>query len=315
MPECIICRQDREAALFHEEHVFPEAIGGTYIIRTVCDGCNSYFGETADNDLVDHWLVAASRLAYGVKGKSHVPNPLSDGVLADLPEVKVYHLLDDKGRPKGVQVVPNVKKATDDRAQRIEIVIDGSEADKLPEMVNKIRSRAGYPPLPAEEILATAQTQTVNSEIRFQFTLDLLQYKLGLLKIAYELSATWLGPMYSTDPCGEVIRSCLLDRDWVSGWQTKYRLTGDMRLLDSDPSVPYWNAEPTSHIGLLTIDGGDVWCYLRVFLVAEARIRVSEQAGRYEGFEDRFLAIEACSGKRRESTFQDELHRRGRGGS
>ena len=75
--KCIFCKEEKSADQFSDEHVFPEAIGGSFIIRNmVCRPCNSKLGMEVDSKLADHFLVRLIRYElglFGKKGKMRLP--------------------------------------------------------------------------------------------------------------------------------------------------------------------------------------------------------------------------------------------------
>jgi hypothetical protein len=67
--KCIFCKKEKTTAEFSSEHVFPESIGGSFLIDTVCRGCNSELGNKVDSKLADHFLVRLIRYVLGLRGK------------------------------------------------------------------------------------------------------------------------------------------------------------------------------------------------------------------------------------------------------
>lgn len=80
MKLCIICREKKADTKnnrnFNKEHVFPESIGGRYIIKSVCTICNKKLGDMIDKPLLEHDFISFFRNEYKLsKGKRKVPAP------------------------------------------------------------------------------------------------------------------------------------------------------------------------------------------------------------------------------------------------
>src|SRR5882724_408500 len=105
--KCILCLVDKNNSEFSDEHVFPEAIGGTLRIKTVCKQCNDYLGHSVDVHLAEHEFVRSIRLSLGLAGKSKTPpNPLERGVSPTDPTQKFRYVLDAEGQPESLYQVP-----------------------------------------------------------------------------------------------------------------------------------------------------------------------------------------------------------------
>jgi HNH endonuclease len=69
MTTCIYCR--RADVPFNREHVFPEAFGmfstNNLVLRCVCQGCNTYFGNSIDRTLSRDSFEAVARIDEGLK--------------------------------------------------------------------------------------------------------------------------------------------------------------------------------------------------------------------------------------------------------
>src|SRR6266436_2941017 len=67
------------------EHVFPEAIGGTLTLSTMCRPCNGHLGNSADVHLTDHVLIKLDRWQFNLSGKGGaIPNPFARGTLYEV---------------------------------------------------------------------------------------------------------------------------------------------------------------------------------------------------------------------------------------
>ncbi len=67
---CIFCLEERAPS---DEHVFPEAIGGTLKIDRVCKSCNGRLGSDVDVLLTDHGLILMKRDMLGMQDSNGDP--------------------------------------------------------------------------------------------------------------------------------------------------------------------------------------------------------------------------------------------------
>jgi hypothetical protein len=77
MPKCIYCLETHSQDSFEKrEHIVPRQLGSFVasrkedpitLLQVVCDGCNSYFGDTMELALGRNSIEALYRLEYGQK--------------------------------------------------------------------------------------------------------------------------------------------------------------------------------------------------------------------------------------------------------
>src|SRR5689334_3602960 len=71
MPTCLYCRRELESKHFNREHVLPEAFGSfeTNLVPldTVCEGCNTYFGNNLELKLARDSIEGLDRYQHGVR--------------------------------------------------------------------------------------------------------------------------------------------------------------------------------------------------------------------------------------------------------
>jgi len=302
--------------------VFPLAIGGTLIITRVCEPCNSWLGTTADAPLANHLFVLFPREDLKLPGNSGVvPNATRalfvKGVLANDRKRKIRLEPDASGR-----LVPHLIYAAKDitlpsgEAGR-SIAVDASTSDaEVRKIVDRERKRAGYGALSDAEF-NQIQTQIASSvqtieqpEVIFQPTIDLLKFRYGLLKIAYELAWLWLGEAYLDDPTARTIRRVLAGK---LDWETS-QLRGTTEFGTAFPAVRFWASDKTSHLAFSMMTGGRVGICIRVFQAASAVVSVSENPERYSsdprGTENsRFISIDPVTGAMRQTSLVDEFSR------
>lgn len=298
---CIICKKEKKD--FSEEHVFPGAIGGNLTLDRVCETCNGFLGHSVDSHLVNHLLIQQKRQMLKIPGrKGNIPNPLERGTLASDSSQKIRYQFDKQGNPEKLYLIPNINGES--------ITIDIQDRDKLPSIINKILKRKGLAELSEDKIWAMAKEGSYSlPEISVAHSVDMIQYKRSILKIAYELCFYWLGEKYLEDTQGEEIRRSLLDESDKSEWVKKYGIQGSINLKGLSPIPNFWDNEPNSHVSCILAVGNAIVCLIKIFDVFEGVIEVSKDREKYRGFEPKFISIDAKTGRIRESTFDEELSR------
>jgi hypothetical protein len=201
---CVLCTNGFPDESRTEEHVFPEAIGGTLVFFDLCKDCNDHLGHTADAALADHFLIQLVRMRLGLTGKTgHLPNPLRTGKADD-------GLLFRREVGGDVHQQPRVEHLEGDD---VRISVAETDHGKLPEMIEKVMERARQRGLEPTSISTPVTTEGPAPPLTFKPQVDLEHYKSGLLKIAYEIAYLALGPNYIVDATAENLRSLLrLDR-------------------------------------------------------------------------------------------------------
>ena len=230
--------------------------------------------------------------------------------MRDDPSQKLIYKVDANGVPKELYTVTSVKRVSSgDGRETISIRIDKSDAPKLLGMVNKMRARAGQPPMTQAEIdAAQIVTKVEKPWVHMQVGIDITEYKRAIIKIAYELACRWLGEAYLDDPMAAVIRECLLDGE---GWSAKERVRGEVGLVGEKPVYPFWHDGTKSHIAFSMAVPEGIVVYVRVFELFEGKILVSELPARYGSFEGKFLRNDPVAGEVREVDLVDEFARLG----
>ena len=308
--KCILCCEEKPVTKFSDEHVFPDAIGGKLILKnTVCTDCNSQYGHGVDSDLVNHELIKLARLAYQIKGKSgKVPNPLENGDVVGKESHKVKFKIADDGNSESLYIIPKIEKQTIDNGLLISGHIDASDADKLKEIIRSICKRQGMV-VSEEELKKIRNPEVIRSrpEIRVQMTFDLIKYKKGILKIAYELAYYWLGEKYIGDPVATKIREVLKDQRSMSQWEGVYDLKGKIDFIVERSKIPFWDDKPASHIAFLIQSHGVLTIYVRIFKAFEGFIEISKKPELYKIEDGPFIRIDTESDKMEQSTILQQL--------
>lgn len=310
--KCIICKENKDKLT--EEHIFPDSIGGTLTVFNVCKSCNDLLGHSVDHHLVDHLLIQFQRLELNIRGKSgKLPNPLEKGVINNELQQKVQYRFDNNGKPRELYIVPyqNVEE-NEDQSLNLTVSADLKDKKKVPEMINKTLKRKGKQELTLEEIEAlSVEIYDPNPTMKVQHKVNMHDYRRAILKIAYELAHYWIGEEYFKDSTGEMIRRCFLDNELPFEFYEEYPIKGIITIRDDNNPIiqDLWHEETHNHIAFIKRDGEQINCYVRIFKVFEACIRMSENASSYPHFKDQFISIDPVSGAIRESSFIEEINR------
>ena len=188
MRKCAICH--RTNVRYTKEHVIPEALGGRYVQQQmVCVNCNSELGRRVDDALVNHDLSKMFRFVHGLAGKAKTPpNPFAGEHSLRSDSTQKMRIDVDAGGRLVPYVITQVRREEQGEGRvDVSISVDSSDEGKLEPMVRKIANRLGGS---GEEALAGAKRTVVqsDSEIHVQMAIDIRNYKIGLLKIAYEFA-------------------------------------------------------------------------------------------------------------------------------
>lgn len=208
---CIICRKDKED--MSDEHVIPDSMGGFYHIFNVCKTCNSKMGEKVDSPLVNHKLTELYRFTQEIESKSgSIPNPFS-GIFMEKgdPEFKARVDVSKEGKLE-VLYHPVIKLKEDAGVvQSIEIAVDSKDEGMIDGILQKIIKRKGI----SESAIVKGERRR---EIRTgvfsgRWEIDILKFKIGLLKIAYEFAVDSI-PDFFTDADAIKISGILKNADY-----------------------------------------------------------------------------------------------------
>lgn len=192
MQECIICRKVKTE--FSDEHVIPDSIGGYYHIYTVCKTCNSNLGDSVDNNLINHKFIEFQRHLLKIKGKKgNIPNPFAGThTMEDNPEQKVR--LDDNNGVFEPFIIPNIN---DEKILEngFTIVVDKRDEGKIKQITDKILARNG---IPRDKVKTESRVENEKRPvIHITQKIDIKDFKIGVLKIAYEFAVDNIADYYN----------------------------------------------------------------------------------------------------------------------
>jgi hypothetical protein len=309
---CIFCLEPNPPSGFTEEHVFPEAVGGTLIIDVVCTTCNNTLGHTADVAVTDHALVAIQRQAFRLAGKSgKVPNPLARATLASDPTQKLRVTVDPKTGEQDIHVVTSVETETIAPGEAVmSIRIDARDVGNLGTIVNKALRRRGAPTLSQEQIDALPLNfrKTERPPVNVPLTIGVAGYHRGLMKIAYELAWRWLGDSYVDNPVAVRLRAFISDPEVTIDSLNKHKIRAKMHLAPPKSLVDYWPEERDHLVAFTVRSGGLLYITVSVLGAVSGTVALTSSLGEFAECETRFISINPLSGVIRESSFEDEVH-------
>lgn len=255
---CIICHRD--GVELSDEHVIPDAIGGYYHIFSVCKECNSKLGDSVDIHLLKHWVTNAARHTKKLAGKTgKIPNPLTgEGTMEDGSKVRVEESRDGKIVP---HILPDAPVISED-AKSFSFCVDEKDRNLIPKIAQKMKKKLGC----YDSLLTSSEVvhQIDNPCIQMQVQIDLKNYKIGLLKIAYEFAVDKIPEYYNDYKArlyAKILRDANLDRLGEVGF------VGDgLSNLDKKPLEEYINyANTDRHILMLLNIQGKLHCLVKLF--------------------------------------------------
>ena len=273
MKKCIICRTEKANDDFNDEHVIPDSIGGYYHIDSVCKVCNSKLGNTVDLTVTDHKFSEFQRFLLNIKGKKgRLPNPFrGNHSLKEYPDLKVQLRTDKEGN-----LTPyfstDIKSLSGDE---FTIILDKSDESKLDGIISKISKRNGIPRYNIKIIKQEVKKE--KPEIKVDLKIDTNNFKIGLLKIAYEFTVDSL-PSYYDDKKAVLISSILekvnfskLEKEDIFGG------TGFEDFLPSILSQVMDVTEKNHYLILLTIEKYGLICFVKLFNMFSIAVKMSDK--------------------------------------
>lgn len=291
--------------------MFPLAIGGSLTTDRLCVDCNSLLGRTADTALIKHPLIAFQRSRFGLPGNSgQVPDGarelIGNAVVADGSGQRVRVSTGDDG-VIDPRLVHHEQILIDEQGEYVRRVsIDARDSHLLPKMIDRQRKRDGLPALSADELqnqvtAAIANRRTLDGPwLQGELSIDLEDYKSGVLKIVYELACLWFGDTFLDGTIAAEMREVLAGRQTLAGSS----LVGGVQLA-AFAGMPYWR-NPSKHVAYsievrdratVSLSLFDVVC--ATFVVGDAATFVC----------DRFIELDVLARSYRETSFRTEMRR------
>lgn len=257
---CIICREDKDD--MSVEHVIPESLGGHYHIFNVCTTCNSKMGDKVDSPLVNHKLTELYRFTQEIEGKKgNIPNPFSGTFIEEGNSgVKARVDTNKEGRLE-VLYHPTIKLTEDAGVvQSIEISVDSKDEVKIDGILRKILKRKG---IPESEIIKGERRREIRTGgIGGRWEIDILKFRIGLLKIAYEFAVDSI-PDFFFDVDAIKISEILKNSDYEGA--TEYAKIGSgLQPEIFEPFVNYLDISSRKHYLVLTPTEFGLLCLVKL---------------------------------------------------
>jgi len=303
------------------EHVFPLAIGGHITTDRVCKECNSTLGSRVDAALCDFLPIRIRRAELGLAGNSGTAPGLFDFLTGDVmlvgePGGRLRTNFNETTKQlehKRLYQASNV--VTSDGQKLRQIIIDPTDKDQIPTILERERKRHGLPPLSSEELAIEATNYTINTitnpVVKVDFIVSYAYLRHAMFKIAYELAFLWLGENFIDDPLAIEMRTAICEPDIAStnnlaGW------VGDAP--ECIPFTKFWTPNKAHHLAYANVVANQICIAVRIFDIYAACVTVSREANRYLRVPDdftklRFLAIDPVAEKMIDTAFADESHR------
>lgn len=209
MKVCIICRKEKDE--FSDEHVIPDSLKGYYHIYSVCKTCNSALGANVDSKLVNHSFIESLRYLLAIKGKSgSIPNPFAGThTLKNDPEQKVTASFNEQGQLK-LKFLPKISFPNINGKGSFSISLDVEDFHLKDQIIGKILKRRG---IDKSRVNFKEQKERVEQPwINSKWIIDTKDFRIGLLKIAYEFAVDTI-PNYFDDDFAKIISSILFEAD------------------------------------------------------------------------------------------------------
>jgi len=285
--KCIFCLEERSPS---EEHVFPLAIGGCLVTNRVCKVCNDMLGHKVDAGLSDNLLIRLRRAQLGLAGNSGKPPPLHEILLGKHPLVNdpEHYVRTTFNAVTGkLEAKTNYRKTVvtmPDGTMAHRIIVDESDRDELPKILQRERKRLGLPPLAQEDLMREIEKITQNPEtienptFNVQLTFGFKYLRHAMMKIAYELAFLWLGELYLDDPHAALLREAICNPDPKSA-DTVQGYVGDVE--SAGDTFQFWASNTTDHLAFAFPDNKIIAIMIRIFDIYAAIIPVTDNAMRY----------------------------------
>lgn len=270
MKECIICRQNE--ILFSDEHVIPDALGGYYHIKSICKKCNSHLGSKIDTKLVDNKFIQLLRLQHKTLGKSKkLPNPYSGNVtLSD--NLRFQNRIDEDGHVYQyvLPTPPLIKNLNDDKVE-INFTLDEIDSPLSTQIIEKILKKNN---LSTNSYSVEKEDVVLDlSGVRTTVKIELHEFKIGLLKIAYEFAVDSINEYYQ-DQEAINISNILLNADYNAALKYVYG-SGFDNVIELNLKK-YLKIDDDSHFLLLcSIPNEGLVCFISLFNAMSVSVKLS----------------------------------------
>lgn len=278
---CIICRKPKTE--FNDEHVFPAAVGGAFVIDLVCADCNTLMGKTIDAPFVNHKEILLARHQYQIRrDERDIRNPFHGQSIKDENGNDVYISVTEDGKFEAVRK-PDFQIIQTEQGPVGKLILAGKHLND--EVLERYQKKFE---LLANEKVMDRQTVTAEEHGPVRVTLTDSSNKIiwECLKIGYETAVACL-PTYFDDPLAVALSAMLDANEFDRALQPFFNPTN---LPDSiDRAIDQYPGLHQSHcfVILMNVPGRGLVSMVKVFSVYYAFI-LSE---RTDYFDNRMLVI------------------------
>jgi len=274
MKKCIICRKEKDDSEFSDEHVIPDSLGGYYHIYTVCKNCNSLLGEKVDNKLVNHIFSKFQRNELMLKGKSgKIPNPFEGTHIVENDNNRKARVeIDNSGLPI-IKLLPTIEVQNENNETKIQISIEGNDKKELESMSKKILERRGIKDS-THQISSDIDIREYKPILKTEHELDIRDFKIGLLKIAYEFAVDQISNYFEDSKAIE-ISNILYNADYEKA--EKFIAGSGFEKDMIEPLKDFFDFSSNKHYLILTSGETGLLCYVRLAKSFEALIFLSDK--------------------------------------
>ncbi|MFC3031356.1 HNH endonuclease [Pseudoalteromonas fenneropenaei] len=221
MTLCIICKGENPVSKENpitDEHIVPEFIGGSLIVKNVCKVCNSRMGEGFEGKLSNYDFYKFLRIRHNIIGKqTNLPFLLAGSYEDD--DIGKFQVLPNSD----LFVTPSFIIHADENRVDISMSIDRSELSKAEDYLEKKLCRhfkaqgknvsKSNLSKRVRELIKHARIEEQTKEklqIARAIDLDFYDYQVMLYtKIVYELAIFHFGEGYINDPIANKLRLVL----------------------------------------------------------------------------------------------------------
>lgn len=223
---CILCLKSSEPLT--EEHIFPEAAGGSISKYLLCKPCNDKLGHWVDAPYVDQKHIQLARATYKIPGKTgKVPQPFSDTYSIDNSESTQKIRLDSNFAPRVVPQAPRVW-ITENGEIGLSLSRDVRDMKDIPKIIRTTLSRffktedgtrLGWSEEEKERAIqrsieeakqVSPQSEKIQSSLSGRWTIDLKALFVEHVKVIYEVCCFEFGNHFRDSASGQRLRTFLL---------------------------------------------------------------------------------------------------------
>jgi len=211
MSTCIICKEHHKLT---DEHVIPEFVGGSLIIKAVCKGCNDKMGRTFEGRLSNNEIFTLPNFIHNISGKSKtVPSPLTGNKKTQEGKKVFVELINDQITVKNY---PKISIENINGKDLFSINIHPSDLGKAKQMIKKKINRH-YKDMPKDrrekltnklyqDVCSSKVKKSPSPTIKSSFMVDFNDLYLFFIKIAYEIGYYHYGLEFIEQSTAEKLR-------------------------------------------------------------------------------------------------------------